>query len=544
MCLLQKNKNKLYYYTGNPFLDASIVAILAATDKNSPEELTQEDFSIAVERLKAILLSPQAQGKGVKKSFTRGALSQIFPNSPLVNPSCKDSVEIYSRLLENTLKKIINFRPGAKRCPVCGRKYSEGETQVKADKFPLLRGLSNFYPFLSNGMEICPFCFLAIQFFPMVVLKGAGYLWFFHTQNTKLAKAVSKKFGWTHLESLIAGNSVLEFYGEWNSIGEAGTILNLFYKIFKEMAEYEQELFESRHPVIVYLFTNDNRTAFVRYIVIPHEVLEFLGFLYYENKRAFEKFFRELIFIPANLKGKALKARKTSVANTALAILEKRPLLSHALEDDAFYLRGGWKAHRLYLLEVRKMPSWKLKILERLGRKIFTTENKRKWLTGLKTASYPELSNIFLQFVKEGWLTSQELYLLMPPGEEFFLFEARDILLAVLYESEYLVREGIEFQEFSESEPPSPDEYYQKVESISQNIVHKYPNPERFIGDLKNVRKPQGIRGVYLKGAEHGAIRWTDFIFLAPVEDTNRLYLNRDYLIACLTEKLSPEGGI
>jgi len=536
--------NKLLLrYTGNPFLDASVAAILAATDRNFPEELTQEDLSVALERLKNVLLSPQAQGKGVKKSFTRGALSQIFPNSPLVNPSCKNPVGVYSLLLEAILEKIINFRPGAKRCPVCGRKYSEGENQVKADKFPLLRGLANFYPFLSDGMEICPLCFLIIQFFPLVVLKGAGYFWFFHTQNTKVAKAISKKFGWSHLESLIAGNSALEFYGEWNSIGEAGTILNLFYEIFKDLAEHEQELFDSKHPVIVYLFTNDNRSAFVRHIVIPHEILEFLGFLYYEDKEAFERFFRELIFVPANLKGKALKARKASIARTAQAILEKRPLLSYALEDDAFYLRGGWKAHRLYLLEVRKMPAWKLKILEKLGRKIFTSENKKKWLTSLKTASYPELSNIFLNFVKEGWLISRELYLLTPPGEEFFLLEARDILLAILYESEHLAREGLEFSELPENELPSPDDYYHKIEDISQNIVQKYPNPERFLGDLKNVRKPQGIRGVYLKGAEHGAIRWLDFIFLAPVEDTNRLYLNRDYLIACLTEKLSPEGG-
>lgn len=526
-------------YTGNPFLDASLAAILAAVDKNSPEELDQKDLSLAVERLKNILLSPQAQGYGVNKSFTKGALSQIFPNSPLVNPSAKNPAQNYSRLLEQTLEKIFNFQAGSKYCPTCGRRFSVGETRVKADKFPLLRGLANFYPFLSDGMEICPFCFLTIQFFPMAVLKGAGYLWFFHTQNTKLAKAVTSKFGWFHLESLIAGNSALEFYGDWQSVGEAGTILNLFYKLFKDLAEHEQEFFEPTHPVIVYLFTNDNRTAFVRHIVIPHEVLRFLGMLYYEDKRAFERFFRELIFVPSDLKGKKLKARRAYVEQATQAIMERRPLLPYALKDDDLYLRGGWQGHRLYLQEVRKMPSWKLEILERLGQKIFASEDKKKWLTNLKKASYFELSNLFLQFVKEKWLSSQEFYLLAPPGNEFFLHEARDILLAVLYESEHLVQEGKKFIEPPKSNLPSPDEYYQRIETITENIIQRFPNPERFLGDLKNVRKPQGIRGVYLKGMEHGALRWTDFIFLAPVEDTNRLYLNRDYLIACLTETIS-----
>ena len=185
------------------------------------------------------------------------------------------------------------------------------------------------------------------------------------------------------------------------------------------------------------------------------------------------------------------------------------------------------------------MPAWKLGILERLGLKIFSSAEQKKWLTRLKTASYAELGHIFSDFVQKGWLKARELYLLSPPGEEFFLSEARDILLAILYESRHLEREGKSWPGLPEEEPPSPDEYYRRIESITEGILNDHPNPERFLGDLRSVRKPQGIRGVYLKGLEYGALRWKDFIFLAPIEDTEKLYLNRDYLMACLTEKFS-----
>jgi len=530
-----------FYYTGNPFLDASLAAILAITDKDSPEAITLEDLEKALAHLKHVLLSPQALGKHGKKSFTKGALTQIFPNSPLANPSphIKNPEEVYKNLLERTMEKIRNFQEGDKLCPVCGRNYLEGETRVRADKFPLLRGLANFYPFLSDGMEICPFCFIAIQFFPMSVLKGAGYLWFFHTQNIKLAKAVSRIFGWRHFETLIAANSSLGFYGEWESLTEAGTVLNLFYKLLKDLSEYEKEIFDSPHPVIVYLFTNDNRTAFVKHLIIPNEVLIFLGKLRYRDKEAFERFFKELLLIPSGLKGQKLKARRKYVSGAARAIIEKRSILSYALDDAEEYLRGGWKAHQLYLTEVRKMPAWKLGILERLGLKIFSSADQKKWLTRLKTASYAELGHIFSDFVQNGWLKAQELYLLSPPGEEFFLFEARDILLAILYENQHLAREGKSWPGLLEENLPDPDKYYRRIETITEGILNHHPNPERFLGDLRSVRKPQGIRGVYLKGMEHGALRWKDFIFLAPIEDMERLYLNRDYLMACLTERIS-----
>jgi CRISPR-associated protein Cst1 len=192
-------------------------------------EVSLDDLKDAIERLKKVFLSDPAFGIGVERSFVKGPLSQIFPNSKLVNPSIKEPQKEYEKLLDALFSKIKAMNVGDTTCPVCGWRFDEGE-DVKADKFPLLRGVSNFYPGLSDGMEICYLCALSIQFFPLSVLRTGGRVpfWFVHTQNSRLAAIISRRFGWEHFERLIMSRQTLDFYRSWNTAGEGGVIL-LFY---------------------------------------------------------------------------------------------------------------------------------------------------------------------------------------------------------------------------------------------------------------------------------------------------------------------------
>ena len=530
-------------YTGNPFMDAALSALTAAAELTDVVEIDSDDLKSATERLKDVLLSDSALGIGVERSFNRGSLSQIFPNSKLVNPSVKDpkkAKEEYKKLLNGLLSK--SMESGDKSCPICGQRFREGEQKVKADKFPLLRGISNFYPELSEGLEICPLCALSIQFFPFSVLRAGerGRLWFIHTQNARLAIAIAKRFGWEHFERLVASRQTLDFHGSWDTSGEGGAVLSLFFHLITEMPEHELSIFESPHPVTAYVFTNDNRIAYIRPIPVPNEILMFIGRLRHESSYALRRFHRELLTIPRDLKGKKRGQRAGRVATVAWAILEKRPILGHALDREQPYLWGGWVAHRTYLKEVRGMPAWKVNLLEDLGLKIARSEERRKWVSALRTESWHDLHGLFLRFVQEGWITHHDFYLIAPPGGDLYLGEARDVLLAVLYEYENLERKGEEFTPYeSEEERPEPDEFYRRIEGIGARIVNSHPNPQRWTGELRRARRPQGIRGVYLKAVERDAMSWRDFTFLAPLEDMTSLYLRRDYLLAYLLDRLS-----
>jgi CRISPR-associated protein Cst1 len=66
-------------WTGHPFVDAGLAAIAAVVGVKRLEDLKAEHLEKALKELEHILLSDQALGIGVEKSFAKGALSQLFP---------------------------------------------------------------------------------------------------------------------------------------------------------------------------------------------------------------------------------------------------------------------------------------------------------------------------------------------------------------------------------------------------------------------------------------------------------------------------------
>jgi hypothetical protein len=74
-------------WTGHPFVDAGLAAIAAVAKVQDLAQLTPLHLEQAAKELKRVLLSDQSLGVGVEKSFAKSALSQLFPNSELVNPS-------------------------------------------------------------------------------------------------------------------------------------------------------------------------------------------------------------------------------------------------------------------------------------------------------------------------------------------------------------------------------------------------------------------------------------------------------------------------
>jgi CRISPR-associated protein Cst1 len=75
------------HWTGHPFVDAGLAAIAAVVKVRRLEDLTPQHLRKAAGELERILLSDQSLGIGVEKAFARSAMSQIFPNSELANPS-------------------------------------------------------------------------------------------------------------------------------------------------------------------------------------------------------------------------------------------------------------------------------------------------------------------------------------------------------------------------------------------------------------------------------------------------------------------------
>jgi CRISPR-associated protein Cst1 len=68
-------------------------------------------------------------------------------------------------------------------------------------------------------------------------------------------------------------------------------------------------------------------------------------------------------------------------------------------------------------------------------------------------------------------------------------------------------------------------------------LCQKLPNLSRWIRQLQTARSGERVRGVYLSAVQRGALSFSDFVFLAPLGDRQKMWLLRDYLLAFLFER-------
>jgi len=545
-------------WTGHPFVDAGLAAIVAIVGVKRLEDLTAEHLEKAAKELERILLSDQALGIGVEKAFAKSALSQLFPNSELVNPShwkgqtpeakAENVRQKFREALKHDLEKakISLVQSGDATCLVCGRKVPDTATTfVRKDKMPLLAGIVNFYPAFAYGVQVCGLCAFAVRFLPMSVMRTgvSNRLWFLHTQALEVAVEISKRYCWTKFNEAIAANETLEFYNRWQTAGDAGTVLYVLCELLGELSDQLREAYLHPLPTTAYLFSNDNRNPYVQPLPIPNELLIFLAKLQLKSQRAFQRFWQELLLLPEGLSEKERKTRIGFVQRVAQRLLSGESIIGMCLDEGNGQenrpprLWGGWLGHALYLREVRKMPESKLAILERLGLSIAQSADAKKRIMELRKTERGDLYAIFLRYVREGWLKHDEFYTLLPPNSDTHASELRDILLAVIYEWQHCQEKGEEFPKVTEEMSLSPDETLNRIRQIGGKLCQELPNLTRWIGQLQTARSGERIRGVYLSAVQRGAMSFSDFTFLAPLGDRQKMWLLRDYLLAFLFER-------
>ncbi len=541
------------HWTGHPFVDAGLAALAAKAGVQSLEELGPEHLRLAVNELKRILLSDQALGIGVGKSFAKSQLSQLFPNSELVNPSNWKGTSVeekaanvrrkFSEAIENDLaraQQCLQSDGGEAVCFCCGeRRPKEAMALVRGDKMPLLVGIVNFYPALSYGTQICGLCALAVRFLPCSVMRTGVYnrLWFLHTQALPIVAKIAQTYGWQHFDRAIAANEALDFFSAWETAGNAGTVLYLLCTLLEQLGDQLRTIYLNPLPTVAYLFSNDNRGGYVQALPIPNALLIFFAKLQLASPSAFQRFRQELLQVPKHLDGDERKARIRFVQSVADRLVQSESIIGMSLDSETPKLVGGWVGHRLYLQEVRKMPANKLAILERLGKTIAQSDDAKKYVMQLRQADRGDLFPILLSFVRKGWLNHDEFYFLLPPNDYGAAGEVRDVLLAVIYEWQYCQERGEEFPSPIPESPQEPDEILLRIQQIGKRLCDQLPNLSRWIGDLQTARTSERIRGVYLRAVQRGAMSFADFVFLAPIDDRQRLWLLRDYLLAFLFEQ-------
>lgn len=543
------------HWTGHPFVDAGLAAIAAVVAVENLEDINPEGLRKGVESLKNLLLSDQALGVGVKDSFARKSMSQIFPNSELVNSSNwkgstleekADSVRAkFRKVLEEELEKAqraLTDENGDEICCVCGERCPSNAMEFRRkDRMPLAASVVNYYPAFTYGLRICGICALALRFLPFSVMRtgGQGRLWFLHSQELPIVKELSLNYGWRHFSALVAANQSVDFCGGWQTAGEAGTVLYVLCQLLTELPDQTRAIYMSPLPTTAYIFSNDNRSGYeyLQALPIPNELLSFFAKLYRGPGSAFTVFRRETLEVPGNLSENESETRRKNVNRLAKSMISGEPLLGMCLDHKTSRLLGGWTGHRLYIKEVRKMEDGKLAALERLGVAIAQDEDAKKHISRLVSSRPSDLYGLMLSYVKRGWLNYEEYYGLLPPNDHKSLPEIRDILLAVIYEWQHCREKGLEFVALPAGGNMQVDGMLRRIEEIGGKLLDSSLNLKRWLADLSTARLSDQIRRAYLNAVRKGAITYHDFIFLAPMGDRKLMWLLRDYLLAFLFDR-------
>jgi CRISPR-associated protein Cst1 len=232
----------LYAYTGNPFVDAGVAAMLAWAEKTWPEELSFEDLT----SLKSTLLNLYATPAWAKAMFS------VFVNYPLNNPSL--NAEVRKRAaLEQFLNQLLQGSQVIEEqgnCMACGRRSTR--TRKNRQHVPLTGsgGLRNFFSHAAEGADYCDTCAFAIQCAPLT-LYACGKLLLVHSNSYKVQRVWAKR-AVTAIQQQIAMGEYTGCFSE----GYSNPRNALFHITQDLILSYEERWTEENAAIRLYHFTN------------------------------------------------------------------------------------------------------------------------------------------------------------------------------------------------------------------------------------------------------------------------------------------------
>ena len=381
-------KEPIWFNTGNPFVDMGqeIMAALAGVDE--VRELTKQHVEPLLQRLTEIY----TQGDWVK------SLQKIFPNSKLVNAQIKDHRTAYLQQLEQWFDMLTSSEDLSLPCAISGKR---AHVLISRTYFPMSDGENrNFQSANSKGIPINAAVALALQFFPLALVKIGGMMALPHFSDPRVT------FEWANdsLNCLLDNETIGA-----GAIRDAGSSrkINAFFKLIEELVRDNEDINNS--SVTLYVFDNYNQIGYQKALEIyylPARVFTFIrlamtqsvrrewrsvvrrGYTYLRNDTDDEQILKHSNLVYSNL------LTSKSISRFFISINNHVPTV-----------RGfaGWKLYETYLMEVQRMDERRIDSLKDLADHIAPLIRKRKkrLLRLERSSSRAELTGILYRLTKD-----------------------------------------------------------------------------------------------------------------------------------------------
>lgn len=357
-----------WFTTGNPFVDTGQEMMAALAGIKQLEELSVEEVHSLIPSLVQLYM----------RDGWRKNLYTIFPNSKLTNGSVKRPREEYQELLENWFKLVLSDEsskvPEGTLCAISG---TQANVYVGKMFLPMSDyGSSNFQSGNSEGVPISAAVALALQFFPLALIKVGKMMALPHFSD---ARAQSR---WA--DRMVKSINFDETVGI-GGVGDVGTSrpVNAFFRLIERLVRDQIDFPKS--SVTLYLFNNFNQVDYTSATDIYYMPSRVFGFIQAAENHNGGRDWHQVVWrgYPANRKiedeADGLRRFNNSVYWN---LLNDRSISGFFIDrrKRCPVVRGvsGWRLYSKYLEEIRRMDQGRIENLRNLGDRIAPIVRDRK----------------------------------------------------------------------------------------------------------------------------------------------------------------------
>lgn len=455
----------LFCWTGNPFVDSGISAIMVYNSRSKPEEITRDDLI----NTKDLLLNLFLQEQWVKN------LNTIFTSNSHVTHASAASREKKKERLEEFLNPLFEISDEdliGGSCISCGK--HKATASLSRTSVPLIGyEKSNYFSHFSQGADYCAMCAFAAQCSPLVTYKVGKFFGIIHSNNPKVLLIWARK----SIDNILRQISIANYDGIYNE-KYSNSYNALFHLTNEIILSYEERWSQTNTSLRLYLYNNytqppkppdnvveihDLPASVFRFLLEVKASSEFTDWLsvvskaYYKSKKEIDEPYKKL-------------------SNTVYQKLMKyESILPNFFSTRTRITFCKWNLVIIYLKEILDMSTKRInsikKIADDIAEIIRNHPNGKKRITQLETVkSYDYFRNILFRLVKENIVQKADSPLitfddyvenLFPEGYRGWT-ETRDLILFRLYENlhQWLQDENLikEIEEEIEEESNEPNQ--------------------------------------------------------------------------------------
>lgn len=453
----------LFEYTGNPFVDAGISALMVWCDKKKPQELSEANVKKALPEIATLF----SQDAWVKTFYT------TFSNGVMVQPANKGKER--DKWLEFMSELVKELQPLGVQgsCVACGRR---NPVRIKKEKRGLLRsevpmtsGSLNYYSYASSGADYCGVCAIAIQVSPLVLYRSGGKMILVHSSSEKAMRLWAK----TTKKDILAQISLNRYSGCFTE--NFKNPQNALFQIAKKLTQDKEDWVNEPVAIRIYHFTNYGQGAELSYYDLPARIFHFLNEVQHsEESNDWDKVIRKRYYFNKGQNKIWLKTDekpeeeyKDNKNAVYEGLLKNKSIVKYFYNFQQRKTYVKWRLVQLYLKEVRQMDKQRIETIKRVADEIAQviqkdTSDKPKRLGQLERANtYSNLRNTLRLIIKEriGNGAENPLFSLDDYAESLFpdgalgWRETQDLILFRLYEvlHNWLKEKGLVIDEIDDN---------------------------------------------------------------------------------------------